>query len=761
MTSDAKLLIVTEKDMAAQKIATILGDRVEVTRHGSGKQKINSYAFAYQGRPAVAIGLRGHVMHTAFPARYKRWSLKNLHEIIRDPDFAWVIDGGARSVLAALRTAAKGAGELIVATDFDREGELIGHEALQILRGTALRRHPDGDGAQAAGEAEGEVRERSMVAAEVVDRHHRVRYSALIAEEVQAAFAKPVTLDFDLADAARARQDVDLLWGAVLSRFFSLASYRYGASYLSVGRVQTPTLRLIVERERERLAFVPVPYWELWAEVEHRGENLTLAHTHGRFAARGEAEAAAARADVATGVVESYEAKPRSVKPPAPFNTTALMSAASSAGVTPARTMRAAEALYLAGLISYPRTDNTVYPKSLDLHGLAALLRGYAPVARSAARVADTPRLVPTRGSKRTSDHPPIYPVGVPDQPLAGDQARVYDLVVCRFLATLMSAAVVESQRVDVRLGDELFLARGSRVADPGFLEVYERYTASRERPLPQMAVGEQVKVLNVRIDDKETQPPGRYGQGTLIEKMEELGLGTKATRAEIIQRLYDRTYVRSNPVEPTDLGMAIIDAFDAALADAPVDISSAEMTARLEADMDRIASGEVRPPERPEGRSTDDALRPWRTVLAESQDMLEKAYQRLDGSIERMRAIVLEALRREQTLGVCTACGGELVAITSRKSGKRFAACRGKPDEQPATDTDEAPENRRRGCGQTYPLPPFGQVIGAGKVCPTCGLPMIRVVGARGSREQCIDFYGCPSNQALHERRARRRSKE
>jgi DNA topoisomerase-1 len=164
-------------------------------------------------------------------------------------------------------------------------------------------------------------------------------------------------------------------------------------------------------------------------------------------------------------------------------------------------------------------------------------------------------------------------------------------------------------------------------------------------------------------------------------------------------------------------------------------------MTAELEHQMDRISEGELRRDE----------------VVAESQQMLEEAWKRLDESVEEVRAVVLEALRREQTLGICTNCGGELVVVVSKKSGKRFAACRGKPDEEPVAVEGEGPA--RRGCGQTYPLPPFGQVVGAGKVCPACGLPMIRVVGTRGSREQCIDFYGCPSNQALHERRAQRRA--
>ena len=141
-----------------------------------------------------------------------------------------------------------------------------------------------------------------MLPQKVVDRHHRVRYSALTPDEVKRAFGKLSTLDVSLAEAAHTRQDIDLIWGAVLTRFFSLVTYRYGADYLSIGRVQTPTLRLVVERERERLAFVPVPYWEVKADLEARGgERLAAEHAHGRFATAAEAERALAAARVETG----------------------------------------------------------------------------------------------------------------------------------------------------------------------------------------------------------------------------------------------------------------------------------------------------------------------------------------------------------------------------------------------------------------------------------------------------------------------------
>lgn len=754
-------LIVTEKDSAARKIAQILGGEVTVKEHGRARQKVRSYRFTWRGDEAVAIGLRGHVMQTVFPQRYKRWSLKTLEEMIRRPDLAWVVDGSAVSTLAALRAVAKGADEVVIATDYDREGELIGHEALEILRGDALLRHPDdpADGGKArrarrgaagarapaaadetpaglAGAADPRVK--AMLPAAVVDRHQRARYSALTSEEVTAAFDKTTTVDFSLAEAAHSRQDIDLIWGAVLTRFMSLASYRYGSEYLSVGRVQTPTLRLVVDRELERRAFVPVPYWELGAVLDSAEGPLSVAHATARFDTAETAEAARARAaaaDVAT--VTSYKAQPRKVAPPAPFNTTAMMSAASGVGVSPARAMRAAESLYLDGLISYPRTDNTVYPPSLDLAGSLRQLASHAPVAKVAARLAAQEKLTPTRGKRRTTDHPPIYPVGVPRGELSGDAAKVYDLVVRRFLATLLPAAVVEGQRLDVSIGGEPFLARGSRVASPGFLEVYERYAAKRDRPLPAVTVGDELSVLELTVEAKETQPPARYGQGTLIEKMEELGLGTKATRADIVQHLYDRNYVRGNPVEPTELGVALIAAFDVAMKQAPLDISSSAMTRELEAEMDRISEGELRRDE----------------VVADSQRMLEQAWRLLDAHTAEVRDRIRSGVREDLTLGVCKTCGGQLRVLRG-KTGKRFAACVGKEGEPPGPDG-------RRGCGQTFPLPQRGTIMATGKTCAECGWPEIKVIGAGGRGRPwvlCLDM-DCPT-KAAYKARAGRRSR-
>ena len=237
-----------------------------------------------------------------------------------------------------LKNLAKKSDEIIIATDFDREGELIGADALSCIK---------------------EVNDTAPIA--------RARYSAITKEEITHAFTNLVELDTNLAQAGESRQDIDLIWGAVLTRFLTIVKFAGYGNVRSSGRVQTPTLALIVARERERMAFVPQDYWVIKGSFVHDDFEFSAPHATARF--KKEVDADKVMVDVngqSHAMVAKIEKKHRRVQPPVPFNTTSLMAAASAEGITPARTMRLAESLYMDGYISYPRVDNTVYPASLD-----------------------------------------------------------------------------------------------------------------------------------------------------------------------------------------------------------------------------------------------------------------------------------------------------------------------------------------------------------------------------------------------------------
>jgi DNA topoisomerase-1 len=701
-------LIVTEKNNSARKIAEILGSNPTEDK----TYRVPYYTWSDGDGDHLAIGLKGHVMNPAFPEQYSSWRKAELRELI---DAELVKEPTDKNVLRAVRKVAKDADSLVIATDYDREGELIGLEILEEI----LDVNPA---------LEGKV--------------SRARFSALTKAEIERAFANLHELSFDLAYAGAARQDIDLIWGATLTRAVSLATGRRGANFLSVGRVQSPTLGLIVERELERRAHVPKPYWEVFARFEHPDGSFEAHHETDKFWEKAEADSAVSGTR-SPGTVASVTARKASRKPPTPFNTTSFTTEASSRlGITPARAMRIAEDLYMDGFISYPRTDNTVYPASLPLRELvSSLVR--IPEFEAAAHLIKG-KLSPSRGKKETTDHPPIYPTqAVYPNALEGAHRRVYELVARRFLATFGPAMVTESTRADIEAGSETYFVRGSVVLDPGFAAVYT-YARSADDEIPKLTDGQELPLDGEPwMVDKETQPPSRISQGKLVEMMEERGLGTKATRADIIQKLYDRGYVRGNPPEPSETGLAMYEAFKRYVPR----MATPEMTAELEADMDEIASGDI---------SKDD-------VLKISREMLHSTYDEVSENEEDLAKVIWEGMDLDRILGPCKACEeagrkrddgspNMLRIIRARKSGKRFVGCQGwKPPEELAPGEEP--------CDQTFPLPQRGDVFKLEERCSICGeTPRLKVAPQGRGRhwDLCLND-DCPSMQEMKRRRAER----
>jgi DNA topoisomerase I len=668
-------LIISEKANAAKKIAQFLAEGpVKDGKHRS----IPHHTFSWKGEECVSVGLKGHVLALEYPEEYSNWQKVEPSSLI-DAEIRKSVS--EKGVAEAVRSLAKKAGEVVIATDFDREGELIGVEALSL----AFEANP-----------------------KLMDHVERARFSALTKGEVARAFDELVEVSEELAAAGEARQDIDLIWGATLTRWVSRATKRYGSAFLSVGRVQSPTLVLVAERERERRAFTPEPYWEIEASLGN-GEAFMARHQSGRFK---EEDAARAAYDNLADVAEVTEVKEKSATrpPPIPFNTTGFLSAAANLGISPSRAARLAEDLYTDGYISYPRTDNTVYPGSLDLREVLGQLKRVEEVGPHAEKLLANGKLSPTRGKKETTDHPPIYPTGYASKgALRDDQWKIYQLVVRRFLATLSEPARTLRTTVRLESGGEPLIAGGTVVTKEGWLAVYP-YGRRADEEIPKLSEGEEVKVLGSELLAKETQPPGRYGQGRLVRLMEDLGLGTKATRPSILQNLYDRGYVHDDPLVPTETGIAVAKA----LRDFASEIATHEMTAELERSMDEISEGKV---------SKD-------SVVDHSRDVLRQVYEHLESSQEEFAEIVRNGIREDSVLGSCKKCGKNLTIRRARKSGKRFAGCEGYPE-----------------CDQTYSLPPRGEIIPLGTLCEECGSPEIKVVGGRRPWITCIDM-SCPKQQ-------------
>ncbi|UCC93447.1 MAG: DNA topoisomerase I, partial [Thermoplasmata archaeon] len=591
------LLIISEKENAARRIANILS-RGSSKRTVINRVPVHRYV-ADGGEEVAVVGLRGHVFNVDYPSKYNNWfSIAPARLVEIDP----IKVEEAPHIVGALRDLAREADAVIIATDYDREGELIGVEALTVVL-----------------EENGELDVK------------RSRFSALTPQEVNEAFAEPVEVDHALASAGETRQIIDLVWGAVLTRFISMASSQVGSDFLSVGRVQTPTLALIVDREIEIDAFVPVPYWEVWADCDHEDEAFRAHHKTKRFDERKDAEAVLANVEgVKEGTVTKMNRRTRKEKPPAPFNTTSFLAQASSIKMGAAKAMDIAEDLYTNGYISYPRTDNTVYPASLDLKGILEQLRE-TPFKEEAERLLAQETISPSRGKTQTTDHPPIHPAApATEKKLKGDKWKVYEMVVRRFMATVAWHAHIETRKAELDIGGEPFRAEGAHYLDRGWRDFYP-YFRDIEKYMPDLKEGEVVPVEKVEILDLETKPPARYSQGKLIQEMDRLGLGTKSTRHTIIQKLYARNYIESSPLRPTATGRAVI----SALENHARTITEPDMTAALEADMTKIA----------EGQSDLEA------IVAESREMLTGIMETLEAERTEIGNEIKVALREQNTL--------------------------------------------------------------------------------------------------------------
>ncbi|WP_248517081.1 DNA topoisomerase I [Salinarchaeum laminariae] len=689
-------LIVTEKENAARRIAEILSDGgADVDRRGD----VNVYRWGDR----ACVGLSGHVVGVDFPPEYSDWRDVEPVELIDAPIEKRATQEG---IVNTLKSLAEGADRVTIATDYDREGELIGKEAYELVR-----------------DVDDEV---------PIDR---VRFSSITQTEVRSAFADPDDIDFELAAAGEARQVIDLVWGAALTRFLSLSSRQLGDDFISVGRVQTPTLKLLVDREREIQAFDPENYWELFADLEKTEDDDTSATFESQYFYLDEDDTEAERvwdesaaeaveqvlaADSAAATVEDVNRRTRTDDPPAPFNTTAFIRAAGALNYGAQRGMSIAEDLYTAGYITYPRTDNTVYPDDLDPEELVSAYEGHPTLGEAAEALLEEGLNDPTEGDDETTDHPPIHPTGEwPDGgELSDDEWEIFELVVRRFFATVADPARWEHLRVTAAVpaddavptpaevlpdgGTEVTVkANGKRLLEAGYHDVYPYFSTS-ENYVPDVTEGKVLPIDDSRLEAKQTQPPRRYGQSRLIETMEDMGIGTKSTRHNTIEKLYDRGYIEGDPPRPTQLAMAVVEATEE-YADTVV---SEEMTAELEADMTAIAEGEI---------DLDE-------VTDESREMLEVVFEALVESREEIGEHLRDSLKADKALGECPDCGEDLLLRESRYGGS-FVGCDGYPD-----------------CEYTLPLPDTGDPLLLEERCEEHGLLHVKMLAGRSTF-----VHGCP----------------
>lgn len=665
-----KKLVITEKANAARRISAILsGGKTSTKKHGS----VSVLTFDSGDDEYSVVSLRGHIIELDYPSEYSDWSKFPPADLVYAPQEKRV---KIKSIVDAIKSVADESDMVIIATDYDREGELIGMETVKYA-GIDL------------------------------NKVKRAKFSALTKAEVEQAFSNLVEPDERLADAAEARQIIDLSWGAVLTRLISLSSGQVGKNFMSVGRVQSPTLKLLVDRDAEIAAFEPVPFWTVggrFGMLAFRGS-----HESNPFWEKESANIVMSRCEgVKKGTVKTYEVRMKEEYRPPPFDTTQMQVEANKIGIPPAVAMKLAEDLYTAGYISYPRTENTEYPISLGLRSILERLKD-SDFSKEATEILSQEKISPSRGKRRTTDHPPIHPTsGARSSSMKGDKWKLYELIVRRFLATLAPNAEAEVTECTIDVGGEIFKAEGYILKKEGWKRYYGQYLRKTDSHIDKLNVGDAVDVRSISLEEDATKPPYRYNQGSLIQEMDRLNLGTKSTRHDIIGKLYSRNYIQGAQMIPTAGGIALT----RSLEKHGGGITEPEMTAMLESDMLEIGSGN----------------KTLQEVVGESQAMLGGAVKAIESEKTAIGDEIRSALRSQQHLGTCVKCGDNLTIKRSRNGN--FIGCDGYPE-----------------CKESYPLPRGAMIQTTESVCEACGLPMLKVI-RRGSPPsvQCIDPK-CASN--------------
>ena len=662
-------MIITEKPDAAKKIASALDAEEKATRKTENGVP---YYTARRGGDIVVVPALGHLYTVAgkkkggrsYPIFVFRWVPRYLVERRAARIRTW---------LEVISKLAENADRFIDACDYDIEGSIIGYSILKYACG----------GKENAAQ--------------------RMKYSTLTKEELEKSYAEPLgSLDFALIEAGLTRHEVDWLYGINLSRALTMAAKNYSGKYatLSTGRVQGPTLKFLAIREKSIKCFVPAPYWNIKAKVKVSQRVFEADYEKNPVETKAEAESVIDSCRGEDAEIEKVAIKAFHQQPPLPFNLGSLQSEAYKLfRYTPMRTSSIAQRLYLAALISYPRTNSQKLPPEIGYKAILKKLGTITEYKKEACELLAKKVLKPTEGKKIDPAHPAIYPTGnSPERSLKNAERNIWDLIVRRFMAVFAEPALVQSIRVTFNINGNRFQLNGRRTLEEGWLRFYTRYFKSVDSVLPTMEEGQRISVKQIVLEDKFTAPPERYNPSSLLKRMEKEEIGTKATRAGVIQTLNSRKYVREERIVITDLGLEVVDVLNEYC---PA-VVSIELTRKLEERMNEIRQG---------NETRENVLRDTIKILKPVTKQL-KENERVIG--ERLSRTLMKERLEERIIGPCPVCkNGKLVILRSRISGKRFVGC---------TNYFEGT------CKTSFPLPQKGLAKPTGNVCRSCGWNTVRI---------------------------------
>ncbi|MEK6969959.1 MAG: DNA topoisomerase I [Nanoarchaeota archaeon] len=669
-------LIITEKPSSAKKIAEALAD----SKLTQKKSKQSSYfELKHNGKEIIITSAVGH-LYGLVEEKKNGWGYP-VFEIKWEPSFKGSKElKYVKDYIDNISNLAKTVDEFTIACDYDIEGEVIG---LNVIRFACKKKDAN-----------------------------RMKFSTLTKGDLVEAYEnKSSHLDWGQANAGETRHKLDWFYGINLSRALT-SSVKAAGSFkvMSIGRVQGPALKLLVDREREIQAFKPEPFWQISLLGNHKKEAVEAWHEEDKIFDPKKVTS------ILTKVKNQKEAKIKEIKrtkrqqlPPTPFNLTDLQSESyAQFKITPKETLALAQNLYLAGVTSYPRTSSQQLDPKLGFTKILAALSKQPEYEKMSKELLKLPsaQLKPNNGTKTDPAHPAIYPTGIAPKTLRPNERKVYDLVVKRFMATFAKPAVRETMEVFCDVNGEIFIAKGTRTVEENWHVYYKPYLKLEEITLPEMKEGDTIAINEIVKHDKETQPPRRFNQSSIIKELEKRNLGTKATRADILDRLFQRGYIDGVQITVTELGMRTIVVLEKF---APL-IVDEKLTADFEEDMEKIREGKEK-----QEPVLEKAKKFLIQLLADFRKKEKEVGKEILNSIR-------ETADQANYMGPCPKCKVGRLMVRRGKFG-RFIGCDKYPD-----------------CKTIFNIPRMGKIKFSEKQCEHCNHPIIEVGMGKKRVIKCVN---------------------
>ncbi len=679
-------LIITEKPQAAKKIAESLADSKPIRK--SSKEKVPYYELTHKNKKILVVSAVGHV----YGLDQSKGIPKSNYPVF---DISWVPSSGlnkassfTKKYLSTIKRLSKDANEFTVATDYDIEGEVIG---LNVVRYACKQKDAN-----------------------------RMKFSTLTKDDLIKAYEnKSKTLDWPQANAGETRHKMDWFFGINLSRALT-ASVKAVKRFklMSTGRVQGPALKLIVDKEKEIKAFVPEPYWQIQLDGKINSADIVALHELDKIFDKKKAELIYEKCrNEKTSEVNSVDKKRFKSEPPKPFDLTSLqVESHKCLNISPKHTLEIAQELYTKGYTSYPRTSSQQLPKEIGYNKILEKLSKQSNYKNEVSFLLAKKNLVPNNGTKKDPAHPAIYPTGIVPKFKDDRERKVYDLIVRRFLATFGDPAVRETMTVKILCKDETFVTKGTTTIEKGWFDLYKNYVTLKEEELPKINSGDLCNVIKIKKLDKKTNPPNRYTESSIIKALEKENLGTKATRASIVETLYDRGFIDGKSIIATELGIRT----EETLEKYSHKIVDPELTRKFEEDMEEIREKKKTPEE-----VLDGAKKEVQDIIFLFEKNLEKIGKELVEANDETRNVMTY-------IGKCPNCDNGELHIRNGKFG-HFIACNNYPE-----------------CKTIYSLPK-AKVRPAKEECKACGLPMVLIMKkSKAPQKVCIDPK-CPAKMENH----------